>query len=179
MSAEDRRDQVLDAAVAAFAEGGYTGTTTDQVARRAGVSQPYVVRMFGTKQALFLAAHERVMARLGEAFAEVARAGGDQTAHELAQAYVQLIKDQDLLRVMQHGFSLGAEPDLGPAVRASFLRVVRQIRELTGATVEETRDFLAQGMLINVLVALQLPEHAGDDPDAAALISCVLEKKGF
>jgi AcrR family transcriptional regulator len=179
MNAEDRREQVLDAAVAAFAEGGYTGTTTDQVARRAGVSQPYVVRMFGTKQALFLAAHERVMRRLGEAFAEAARTESDQTAHELAAAYVQLIKDQDLLRVMQHGFSLGSDPDLGPAVRASFLQVMRQIRLLTGKSVEEVRDFLAQGMLINTLVALQLPEHAGDDPDAAALIACVLEKKGF
>ena len=178
MSAELRREQVLDAAVAAFAEGGYAGTTTDQVARRAGVSQPYVVRMFGTKQALFLAAHARVMARVAEAFGTAAEAGM-RDPHDLAVDYVQLIKDRALLRVMQHGFTLGADPDLGPAMRESMMAIVRWIRELTGATVEEARDFLAMGMLINTLVALQLPEHAGDDPDAKALIACVLEPKGF
>jgi AcrR family transcriptional regulator len=181
MPAEQRREQVLDAAVAAFAEGGYAGTTTDQVARRAGVSQPYVVRMFGTKAALFLAAHAKVMGQVRDAFTAAATpgAGKKQNAHEVAATYVQLVKDQNLLRVMQHGYSLGADPELGPAMREAMLQTVRQIREITGATIEETRDFLAMGMLINTLVSLQLPEYAGDDPDAAALIRCVLEPKGF
>jgi AcrR family transcriptional regulator len=180
MSAEDRRELVLDAAVAAFAEGGYAGTTTDQVARRAEVSQPYVVRMFGTKQALFLAAHARVMERLVAAFAAASTPGPDAgNLHRMAEAYVQLIKDRDLLRVMQHGFTLGADPDLGPAMRESMLTIVRQIREHSGASIEDTRNFVAQGMLINTLVALQMGEHAGDSPEATELVRCVLEPKGF
>ena len=49
MSADDRRELVLAAATRAFARGGYAGTSTDAVAKEAGVSQPYVVRIFGTK----------------------------------------------------------------------------------------------------------------------------------
>ena len=55
MTADERREQIVAAARAEFAAHGYQAATTDAIARRAGVSQPYVVRLFGTKQALFLA----------------------------------------------------------------------------------------------------------------------------
>ena len=70
MKPEDRRELVLDAAVRAFARGGYAGTSTDAVAKEAAVSQPYVVRIFGTKLDLFLEVFHRVMERIGTAFAD-------------------------------------------------------------------------------------------------------------
>ena len=45
MGADERRDLVLEAATRAFARSGYAGTSTDAVAKEAGVSQPYVVRI--------------------------------------------------------------------------------------------------------------------------------------
>ena len=68
MTAAEREQQILRAGMTAFAEGGYAGTTTDQVARLAGVSQPYVVRIFGTKQALFLAVFALAGEQITEAF---------------------------------------------------------------------------------------------------------------
>ena len=68
MNADERREQVLDAATRAFARTGYAGTSTDVVAREAGVSQPYVVRMFGTKRDLFLAVFERSTHRIQDTF---------------------------------------------------------------------------------------------------------------
>ena len=56
LTAEERQEQLVHAALTVFSSGGYAGATTDQVARLAGVSQPYVIRLFGTKQELFLAA---------------------------------------------------------------------------------------------------------------------------
>ena len=64
MTADERREQVLTAATRAFARTGYAGTSTDAVAREAGVSQPYVVRMFGTKLDLFLAVFDRASDRI-------------------------------------------------------------------------------------------------------------------
>src|SRR5436309_2326271 len=58
MSSEERREQIIAAAIAVFGARGYEGTTTDDVARTAGVSQPYVVRLFRSKENLFLAAME-------------------------------------------------------------------------------------------------------------------------
>src|SRR6266700_3589556 len=60
MSAGERRETVLEAAVAEFALRGLAGTSTEDVARRAGISQPYLFRLFPTKKALFLALVERV-----------------------------------------------------------------------------------------------------------------------
>src|SRR6478752_471380 len=71
MSAEDRRELVLQAGTRAFAHGGYHGTSTDAVAKEAGVSQPYVVRIFGTKLDLFLEVFERSVGRIKAAFEEI------------------------------------------------------------------------------------------------------------
>ena len=68
MRAEDRRELILQAATTVFGDHGYDGTTTAQVARAAGVSQPYVVRVFGTKEKLFLAVLHRALDRLLVAF---------------------------------------------------------------------------------------------------------------
>ncbi len=59
MSAEERRESVIRAATTEFARGGYHGTSTEAIAKRVGVSQPYLFRLFPGKQAIFLAAAER------------------------------------------------------------------------------------------------------------------------
>ena len=68
MTGAERREQILAAARRVFGEGGYAAST-DEVARAAGVSQPYVVRLFGSKRELFLEtyrqASEQVLATLG------------------------------------------------------------------------------------------------------------------
>src|SRR3978361_1816285 len=61
MASDERRILVLEAATAVLGHVGYAGATTDQVAAAAGVSQPYVVRMFGTKEKLFLAVLGRAL----------------------------------------------------------------------------------------------------------------------
>src|ERR1700712_5788975 len=68
MASDERRVLVLEAATAVFGQRGYAGATTDQVAIAAGVSQPYVVRMFGTKEKLFLAVLYRALDTLMAAF---------------------------------------------------------------------------------------------------------------
>src|SRR4051812_11529136 len=112
MSAEERRELVLAAAARAFARTGYAGTSTDAVAREAGVSQPYVVRIFGTKLELFLEVLERSVLRIRNAFEEVLAAGpfdpdSDDDWSRMGLAYSELLADRDLLQVMMHGFSAG------------------------------------------------------------------------
>src|SRR5438445_13604741 len=100
MPAAERREAILEAAMAEFARGGLHGTATEAIARRAGVSQPYVFRLFGTKKALFLAAvercNQRVLSAFREAAAEAERAGGDRWA-AMGLAYVALLADRDEL----------------------------------------------------------------------------------
>lgn len=172
MGRDARREQILDAATAAFAEAGYAGTSTDAVARAAGVSQPYVVRFFGTKAELFLAVLERVGAQLVARFEAVPP--GPDAKVRMAEAYLDLIADPNQLKVLMHGFVLGSDPRIGERARAVLARAFELYLSRTGGAVEEARDFVAHGMLLNVLFSLEAPAHAHEDPRIAELVRCTL-----
>jgi AcrR family transcriptional regulator len=59
-SADERREEILEIAIEHFAVGGYHGTSTEVIAKEAGISQPYLFRLFRTKRELFLACNTRV-----------------------------------------------------------------------------------------------------------------------
>jgi AcrR family transcriptional regulator len=171
MSRDDRREQILEAATRAFAEGGYAGTTTDDVARAAGVSQPYVVRLFGTKHDLFLAVHCRIGQEILDSF-EAVPAGPD-AAEQLGDAYVALLADRAKLLVLMHGFVAGADPELGKGSREVLVRAFELFQERTGADAEVARNFVASGMLINVLLAVDAPRHT-DEKGVEELLVCAV-----
>ncbi|MFC9789936.1 TetR/AcrR family transcriptional regulator [Rhodococcus sp. NPDC127528] len=178
MNAADRRELVLAAASRAFARGGYAGTSTDAVAREAGVSQPYVVRMFGTKAELFREVFARALARIVETFDSeldkmVIDPDSDEFWAQLGAAYGGLISDQDLLLVMMHGFSAGGTPEIGAQARSTMSQIYTQIRDRTGCTPEKARQFIAQGMLINIMLAMRADEHLDEDPALGELTACV------
>ncbi|MGN6302931.1 MAG: TetR/AcrR family transcriptional regulator [Angustibacter sp.] len=175
MSSDERREQILEAALTVFAHGGFTGTSTDQVARAAGVSQPYVVRLFGSKAELFAQVYAHASQRVLDALTAVP-AGPDAGA-QMGQAYVDLLQDRDLLMVLMHGFVAGADPEIGTIARHTLGEAFRLFRERTGGSEDEARVFVAHGMLINVLVASQAPQHVGDDPDVDALTICTMGDK--
>jgi AcrR family transcriptional regulator len=154
LTAEQRHEQLIEAAVTAFSTGGYAGTTTDQVARLAGVSQPYVIRLFGTKQALFIATVRHAAARIEERFRAAAEVGPDLAG--LGAAYDELLAERDLITVLLHGFAAGSDEAIGPVVRETFGGIYLLVRELTGVTEVEARDFLAIGMLLSILDAMRV-----------------------
>ncbi|WP_433361875.1 TetR/AcrR family transcriptional regulator [Actinoplanes sp. CA-142083] len=161
LTAEERHEQLVTAAVTAFSHGGYAGTTTDQVARLAGVSQPYVIRIFRTKQELFIAAVNRSGARIEERFRRAA--AEEPSLASLGEAYNDLLAERELITLLLHGFTASADPAIGDPVRACFGRLYEVVRELTGASAEEARDFFAVGMLLNCLGAMRV---VGPDPVA-------------
>jgi AcrR family transcriptional regulator len=183
MSAEDRRELILQAATRAFARGGFHGTSTDAVAKEAGVSQPYVVRMFGTKLDLFLAVFERATDRIKEAFGRVLLDGpfdpeGEEDWKRLGAAYTELLADRDMLLVMMHGFAAGGEPAIGRQGRRCMGEIFELIRS-TGCTPEQANEFVAQGMLLNVLLAIQAPEHRDESKPLADMAVCLFGEEGL
>jgi AcrR family transcriptional regulator len=175
MSGEQRRDEVLAAATRCFARTGFAGTSTDAVAKEAGVSQPYVVRIFGTKQALFLEAFERAGRAVLEAFTRVVEEGFDPAVEEdrarLGAAYTDLLADRELMLVMLHGFAAGDNEEIGARARARMGEIAALLRG-TGMAADEVRDFIAQGMLLTILMAMRAPEHLGGVPGLEDLVAC-------
>src|ERR1700690_4156965 len=94
MPAAERRELVLEAAMTDFAVGGLAGTSTEDVARRAGISQPYLFRLFPTKKALFIELIERCFRRVQDTFVAAA---GDRTGEEapmaMADSYTRLLDE--------------------------------------------------------------------------------------
>lgn len=176
MPADERRELILDAAMRAFAAGGYAGTSTDVVAKEAGVSQPYVVRMFGTKLELFLAVFERACHRIDAAFRSVLDDGpfdpaSDEDRLRLGHAYTMLLSDSDLLQVMMHGFSAGKVPEIGALGRDGMGRIFSTLKA-TGWDDEQIREFVAHGMLLTVLLSMGALTDA-DGPLGELVRACV------
>ncbi|MCX4908077.1 TetR/AcrR family transcriptional regulator [Streptomyces sp. NBC_00878] len=168
MSAEERRESVIRAAISEFARGGYYGTSTEAIAKRVGVSQPYLFRLFPSKKAIFLAAAERCLEETQRTF-EAASEGleGEEAMSSMANVYVKVIAEEPerLLMQMQMYVAVAAaeeagDHELGEAVRAGWMRLWDTVHLPLGADVEETTTFMATGMLINCLVAMGFPpEH--------------------
>ena len=180
MKAEERRELILAAAAGVFGERGYVGATTDAVAKAAGVSQPYVVRMFGTKAALFQAVLERSLDRLITQFREEIQEY-DPSKGDLhmciGKRYVELLSDRGLLLSLMQAFLLGADPEIGPTARAGFLRVYRLLRDEGGFSPEEATSFLEGGMLINTLVGLRMGADIDTDPDVREMLQAAMPTK--
>src|SRR5271170_7558177 len=121
MTAKDRREQVLGAAMAVFARDGYEGTSTEDVARAAEVSQPYLFRIFSTKKALFIELVERGFARVSLTFDEAAKGlSGEDALAAMGSAYGQLLADRDLLLLQMHAYAASQDPEIGVATRRCF-----------------------------------------------------------
>jgi len=94
-SAEERREDVLQAAREVFAHHGLSGASTDEIARRAGISQPYLFRLFRTKKELFLAAVERCFSETRDTFEQAAEGKtGDEALTAMGKAYGELIRSK-------------------------------------------------------------------------------------
>jgi AcrR family transcriptional regulator len=178
MKADDRRELILAAATGVFGDYGYVGTTTDQVARAAGVSQPYVVRLFGTKEKLFVAVLERALAKLFAAFRGALVAPSDEpVARRMGLAYLGLLAEHGLLLSLSHSFLLGSDPVIGSTARRGFLEVYAFLREEVGFSPDECQQFLAAGMLSNTMIGLRMTDQYDIDPQAReVLLACFPEK---
>jgi AcrR family transcriptional regulator len=164
MSAEERRESVITAAMSEFARGGYEGTSTESIARRVGVSQPYLFRLFPNKRAIFLAAAGRCIQRTRDTFARAAEGvPPDQAYRTLAGAYLELITDDELLMMqMQVQVAVfqakqSGDKEFGEIVRRAWSELYDTVHLLLGADQERTTEFMSSGMLINTYVALDYP----------------------
>jgi AcrR family transcriptional regulator len=158
MPAAERREMVLEAAVAEFAARGLAGTSTEDVARRAGISQPYLFRLFPTKKALFLALVERCFRRVEDAFTAAAGdSTGDEALAAMADAYEILLDDRTLLLLQMQAYAACDDPEIRVATRAGYKHAWELVERITGLPFQRVVDFFAVGMLMNVAAAMDLP----------------------
>lgn len=167
--AHERRAQVIGAAIARFAAGGYHGTSTEAIARDVGVSQPYLFRLFRTKRDLFVACHDVAMDRVTATFEQAAAAPADGTTAiaRMGRAYIELLADRELLLFQMQSYAACSDPEIEAHVRARYGETVALVERLSGEPPEAIWKFFANGMLLNVIASLDLESVAGEQAWAA------------
>jgi AcrR family transcriptional regulator len=162
-TAAARRDDVLDAALVEFAERGFEGASTEDIARGAGISQPYLFRLFGTKKELFKAAVGRCFRETLELFQRAAEGKrGEDALKAIGHAYQkQLEDDRTRLRAQMQAYAACDDPEIREVVRAGYGDLVAYVRRVSGADWPAVWGFFSTGMLLNVLASM----HVDDQPE--------------
>ena len=157
-SAAERREQILEAALAEFAAHGLVGGSTEAIARTVGISQPYVFRLFGTKKELFMAAIERCMGGTLDMF-RTASAGlkGEEALRAIGEAYTErLATDPTYLNVQMQAYAASDDPQIREVVRAGYGELVEYVERVSGLPPDRVSHFFAKGMLLNVVASMDL-----------------------
>jgi len=156
-TAEERREAILDAAIVEFALYGLHGAATEAIARRVGISQPYVFRLFGTKKELFLAALERVYERITTTFTDAAAATDGDVLAAMGHSYKALLDRRDELFLLLQAFAASNDPDVRAVAHDRYAALYATVARISGADAESLRHFFAYGMLCTVAAAIDLP----------------------
>ena len=167
ISKEERRREIIEAATREFAVGGLHGTPVDAIAKQVGVSQPYLFQLFGTKKALFIAAVQRTFERTVAAFRTAAAEAGEDASQAdilmaMGVAYQHLLDDRSLLLMQMQAYAACGDEEIRDVVRDEMLRLVNFVQSASGAPEAAIREWLAYGMLMNVVAAMDLTKVDAD-----------------
>ena len=155
-TAEERRIAVLDAATVEFARRGLHGASTDDIARAAGISQPYLFRLFGTKKELYLATAQRTVDDLYRVFADAARGkSGIEALHAMGEAYETVMGDRDRLMLMLKCWASCDDPEICESVRGAWRDLVDLAERASGESPEAVSTFFSKGAMLTILMAME------------------------
>src|SRR5260370_38612482 len=177
-TAEERRGEVLQAAVAEFALHGLHGTSTEMIARRIGISQPYIFRLFPSKKDLFLAAIDQCFDRVESAFtkaveesAPIHESGGShfpatpsgERLHAMGHAYVRLLAKRELVLFQMQAYAACSDDGVRRRVKQRWDQLTKLVAGISGPSKNEGTRLFPRGMLMNVVASIGLvPEKAAD-----------------
>lgn len=160
-TADERREDVLRAAMKVVGPKGLYGTPTTDIAEAAGISQAYLFRLFPTKTQLFVAVLERSFQRIHDVMSEAAakaRAEGQPVRDAMAEAYTNLLQDPGVLLTQLQGQAAASEPAVRDELRHGFRMLYEMVEREWGASPEAIQAFFAHGMLCNVIAAMQIEQ---------------------
>jgi AcrR family transcriptional regulator len=142
LSADARRQAVLDTACGVFSESSYRGATTAEIARAAGITEPILYRHFGSKRDLYLAC----LAEAWRSFREVA----EQAIAEDPDGCLGAIADvymakKTRIRMVDLWIQALTEASDDRVIAAALRRQVREVHDFLADVI---RDGQARGVIV-------------------------------
>jgi AcrR family transcriptional regulator len=126
LSAEARRQAVLDTACRVFSRSSYHGATTAEIAREAGISEPILYRHFGSKRDLYLACLEEAWGSFRGVCESAMDADPDRCLGAIADAYMAKGKKIRLIDLWIQALNIAAEDKV---IAAAVRRQIREVRD--------------------------------------------------
>jgi AcrR family transcriptional regulator len=140
LAAEERRADLIDCGCRVFSKGSYRGTTTAEIARESGVTEPILYRHFGSKRDLYLACLEEAWSRVQEAWEAVIAAEPDpaEWTAAMGRAFTEL-KEQ---KVMLHNLWVQslAEASEDPEIRKYLRRHLRDVHTFVAGVIQRAQE---------------------------------------
>ncbi|HZQ81646.1 MAG TPA: TetR/AcrR family transcriptional regulator [Gaiellaceae bacterium] len=153
LTAEARRQAVLDTACRVFSRSSYRGATTAEIAREAGISEPILYRHFGSKRDLYLACLDEAWLSFRDVCEEAMAADPERCLGAISDAYMAKGKK---IRVIDLWIQALNEASSDKVIAAAVRRQIREVRDFFADVI---RDGQRRGVL-----------HADRDADAEAWI---------
>jgi AcrR family transcriptional regulator len=129
MAAAERRQHLVETAIHLFTEGSYRGTTTAEIARAAGVSEPILYRHFASKRDLYLAALEHVWAKTRETWERALDEAPDACAAVEAIGKGHLSVRSPKLQLAELWVQALGEAAEDPALKRHLRRHMREVHD--------------------------------------------------
>jgi AcrR family transcriptional regulator len=156
LTAEERRAAVLDCACGIFSKGSYRGTTTAEIARHAGVTEPILYRHFASKRDLYLACLDNAWEACRAMWEDAVAAEPDPAlwVGAMGNAYLQARDKRGLIANLWIQALTEASDD--PEIRRYLKRHLRDVHKFIADVIRRSQE--AGGIP---------PQH---DPEAEAWI---------
>ncbi|WP_124054583.1 TetR/AcrR family transcriptional regulator [Arcanobacterium ihumii] len=159
MTAEERRRQIFTIAANEFATKGLQAASIDDIAAKAGVTQPYVFRLVKTKKALFMAlvddAYESLTTGLRQASSNET---GLNAVELMAPVYLDRLTDNTRLQLLLQGLAACADAEIKEAMRKNYAQLWETVEEITQLDPVAVKTFLGLGLFMSAAAALDLGE---------------------
>lgn len=172
-TAEERRADVIKAAVVEFGSYGYHGGSTERIAAAAEISQPYVLRLFGTKLKLFIVTLEHVCQTIQQTWAgalEANPANGWDGLMVIGATYANGPDVADRFRVIMQAAAASGTPEIEAAINAGMDDLWNWVQQNTGAIDNDMQRFWAFGMMQTMGVSMNAPRYMAKSARARAMI---------
>lgn len=148
---EDRREAILDAALALFEHIGFQDISMSLLAERTGVAKGTLYLYFPTKEAVFLALYERAMAHWFATMSNELETLPANDHRRLAAAMVEAVEAQPRLPALASLLHTVLERNIPFEEALAFKRRLLEASEALAARIEKHLDFLDTGDGLSLL----------------------------
>jgi AcrR family transcriptional regulator len=145
MAAAGRRAHLLETAARVFVEGSYHGTTTAEIARAAGISEPIIYRHFASKRDLYLATLDYVWEQARTGWEQAVAAGPDACAAVEAIGKGHVSVRSAKLQLAELWVQALGEASEDPELRKALRKHMREVHDFLAGLI---RDGQAAGVIV-------------------------------